>query len=75
MDYTKQMFIVMLQITPWNLMASELPDVQTKLGAAARERKLGLPVQNCKDAQHSFTQPLSFIKLFDLIFKAMLDYK
>lgn len=62
------MFIAVLQITPWNLMASELPDVQTKLGAAARERKLGLPVQNCKDTQPSFTQPLSFSKLFDLVY-------
>lgn len=47
-------------------MASELPDVQSKLGAADRERKLGLPVQNWENTQQNLTQLLDFLREFRL---------
>lgn len=48
-----------LQITAWNFIVSQLPDVQAKLGEKPG-RKLCLPVQSCREQK--MTQPHNLSK-------------
>lgn len=54
-----------LQITVWNFIVSQLPDVQAKLGEQPG-RKLCLPVQDCREQKrtqaHNLSQSWNFQK-------------